>query len=302
MQHLIQKNLKSYLNDTDDKDLLYQIYPQKFDNTNPKYLKINNKFVGNLIVSDYSREIQSVFLDKITSLEIDLQISIYYEKQAASDVIKKITYNIGNTGSELKDSSDNQIDVEMISTAYSDAKYIRKKMQVDGEDLYYIYIYISVFSDTEDGLENDMRKIEGIASGVGLKIRRAVFRQSEIFETALPLLKNSNSVKKYYKRNVLNSGIVATYPFVSNELCDENGVLIGVNDSNKSIVIIDRFDSNKYKNSNMCIIGTSGSGKSYFSKLMLIRNRYLNVAQYVIDPEGEYLKLCKKLKRNHNKF
>ncbi len=302
MQHLTQKFFKSYLNDTDDKDLLYQIYPQKFDNTNPKYLKIDNKFVGNLIVTDYSREMQSVFLDKITSLEIDLQMSVYYEKQSTSDVIKNITYNIGNTGSELKNSDGNQADVEMISTSYSDAKYIRKQIQVNGEELYYIYIYISVYSDLEDSLENDLQKIEGIASGIGLKVRRAIFRQSEIFETALPLLKNNNSIKKYYKRNVLNSGIVASYPFISNELCDEKGVLIGVNDSNKSIVMIDRFDSNKYKNSNMCIIGTSGSGKSYFSKLMLIRNRYLNVAQYVIDPEGEYLKLCKKLKRKHNKF
>ena len=302
MQHLFRKNFKSYLNDTDDKDLLYQIYPKKLDNTNPKYLKINEKFVGNLIVIDYSREMQGVFLNKINSLEIDLQMAIYYEKQQTSEVIKKITYNIGNTASELKTSNNNQTDIELISTSHSDAKFIRKQLQVGGEDLYYIYIYLSVYADDRESLEKDLRKVEGIASAIGLSVRRALFRQKEVFETTLPLMQNNNSINKYYKRNVLTSGIVGTYPFTSNELCDENGVLVGINDSNKSLVMIDRFDSEKYKNSNMCIIGTSGSGKSYFSKLMLIRNRYLNVMQYVIDPEGEYLKLCNKLKRKYNKF
>lgn len=302
MQHFIRKNLKSYFNDTNDEDLLYQIYPQKFDNTNPRYLKIDDKYVCNIIVADYSREMQVVFLEKITSLEIDLQMSIYYEKQSTSEIIKKITYNIGNTGSELKKSNENQTDVEIISTSYSDAKYIRKQLNINGEDMYYIYIYLSVYADSEEDLKNDMQKIEGIASGIGLKIRNCIFRQEEIFKTIMPLMNNNNSIKKYYKRNVLSSGITGTYPFITNELCDEKGVLIGVNDSNKSLVAIDRFNSDKYKNSNMCIIGTSGSGKSYFAKLMLLRNRYSNIIQYVVDPEGEYLKLCNKLKRKHNKF
>lgn len=94
----------------------------------------------------------------------------------------------------------------------------------------------------------------------------------------------------------LHLGIISTYPFLSNELCDENGILFGINEANKSIVMVDRFDSNKYKNSNMFILGTSGSGKSYFTKLMAARNRYLNIDQYIIDPEREYIKLCKKLK------
>ena len=296
MQHFVQNKLKFKSNETVKNEVFLQkIYPRKFDNTNPNFLKINDKFVSNLIITDYAKEMEGIFLDKIISLEIDLQISMFYEKQSTSEVIKKITFNIGNTGSELKESKNNQSDLEIISTSYNDAKYIRKQLQIANEDLYYLYIYISVYADSLDNLNNDIQKIESIASGIGMKTRKALFRQKEIFDTVMPFLKNENTVKKYYKRNVLTSGIVGTYPFVSNELCDENGVLIGINDFNKSLVMIDRFDSYKYKNPNMCIIGTSGSGKSYFTKLMIIRNRYLNVLQYVIDPEGEYIKICDKL-------
>lgn len=296
MQRFIRKSLNSNSNENIKKDnFLYSIYPRKFDNTNPNYIKINDKYVSSLIVADYEKEMEAVFLDKIISLEVDLQMSIFYEKQSTAEVIKKITFNIGNTGAELKNSANNPNDIEIMSTSYSDAKYIRKQLQIANEQLYYIYIYISVYNDTLEGLNSDIQKIESIASGIGLKTRKALFRQKEIFDSTIPIMNNSNSIKEYCKRNVLTSGIAGTYPFVSNELCDENGILIGVNDFNESIVMVDRFNTNKYKNSNMCIIGTSGSGKSYFTKLMIARNRYLNILQYVIDPEGEYIKICEKL-------
>ncbi len=36
-------------------------------------------------------------------------------------------------------------------------------------------------------------------------------------------------------------------------------------------------------------------GKSYFTKLLILRNRLLGIEQYIIDPEREYLNLCKNL-------
>ena len=82
------------------------------------------------------------FLDKILSLGIDMQISIYYEKQNTNEVLKKLTYNIGNTGADIKNSNENQVDINIMSKTYNDAKYIREAIQLLGEELYYINIYI----------------------------------------------------------------------------------------------------------------------------------------------------------------
>lgn len=274
---------------------IYDIYPQIMDNTNPNFILTDQKYLASLMVIGYANEMDGTFLDKILSLEIDLQLSMFYERKATSEVVKRITYYIGNTASEIKNVGENQADSDLMSTAYQDAKYIRKQLQVGGDDLYYIYIYISIYADSEQKLKRDIERVQGIASGIGLTTRKATFRQEDIFHSCLPIFKNDLEVKKYIKRNVLTSGLVSTYPFLSNELCDEYGVLIGVNEFNKSIVMVDRFDSEKYKNANMCIIGTSGSGKSYFTKLMVARNRYMNITQYVIDPEREYIKICQKL-------
>ncbi|MBR3887562.1 MAG: ATP-binding protein [Clostridia bacterium] len=292
------KNFDSYTNhDVEDtQDEILKIYPFYFEDTNPNFLKINNRYIGTLIVNDYAKEMQEAFLNKILMQDINLTCSMFYERLPTSEVLKKITYSIGNAGSEIKTTNENQSDAEILGSTYSDAKYIRKKIQLEQEKLYNLYMYFSVCSDTKEGLEKDLQKLEAVLNGVGLVTRRGIFRQKETFEATMPLLKQVEELKKFNKRNVLSDGLCATYPFISNELYDENGVLVGASDMDKSLVMIDRFDTKKYKNSNMCVIGTSGSGKSYFTKLMILRNRYLNVAQYIIDPEREYLKVCKNLK------
>lgn len=36
-------------------------------------------------------------------------------------------------------------------------------------------------------------------------------------------------------------------------------------------------------------------GKSYYTKLTILRNRLLGIEQYIIDPEREYINICKNL-------
>lgn len=291
------KNFNSFTNYNfeNTQDEIQKIYPSYFEDKNPNFLKINDEYVTSLIVTDFPKEVPPAFFNNVFSQEVNLIFSLFYEKQISSEVIKNITYSIGNAGSEIKDASDSQSDFEILGTTYNDAKYIRRKMQLEQEGLYNLYCYVSISSQSKDNLENDMQKIESVFSGLNIKTRRALYRQKDVFEATLPIMQNVNGLKKYIKRNVLTEGLSATYPFLSNELIDPKGVLIGLNESDKSLIMIDRFDTAKYKNSNMCIIGTSGSGKSYFTKLMAIRNRYLGVSQYIIDPEREYLKVCQKL-------
>jgi type IV secretory pathway VirB4 component len=220
---------------------------------------------------------------------------MFYEKQDRYEVIKELTFHIGNTGANIKTTFENQTDIDVLSGSYYDAKYIRKQIQLNNEELFYLYSYVLIYAETQQELELNIQKVEGICMGIGLQTRRATFREEQAFFSCLPILKNNTSIKEVTRRNVLASGLSSTYPFLSNELCDDNGIFIGLNKINNSIVMINRFNSEKYSNPNMCIIGTSGSGKSYLSKLLISRNRYLNINQFVIDPDGEYTKICNEL-------
>ena len=183
----------------------------------------------------------------------------------------------------------------MAAFTYNDAKYIRKEIQVNNEELYFLYIYVTTFSNDAKELEYLLNKLEGILQGKGLQTRRAYFRQEQAFLTSLPIMNNSVDLKDAAKRNVLTNGLVATYPFISSAIFDEEGIFIGTNIYNNSLVFIDRYNTQKYKNANICIFGTSGAGKSFYTKLLILRNRLIRIEQYIIDPDREYGNLCNAL-------
>ena len=224
-----------------------------------------------------------------------MNISIFYEKKDKYKTIRELTYHIGNVGVDLKKTKENVQDIEIAKFSYDDAKYIRKEMQINNEDLYLLFIYIDVYAENEKELEMQLNNIEGLLQGNGIQTRRANFRQEQVFFACLPLMQNSYDIRNASKRNVLTSGLVGTYPFVSSSIFDEEGVFFGNNIYNNSLIFVDKFNREKYKNGNMCIFGASGAGKSFFSKLQIFRNWLIGIQQYVIDPEREYEKICESL-------
>ena len=273
-----------------------KLSPSYINLKNPKYVEIDNMFYGGLIVVNYYREQEELILKSLIETNINMNVSIFYEKQDQYSTIKDLTYHIGNVGVEINSSNQNRQDMDIAVYTYNDAKYIRKEMQVNGEDLYFLYIYIDIYSENIKDLEYYINKIEGIMQSKGLITRRANFRQDQVFKSCLPLMENNKDVKNSARRNILTTGLLSTYPFISTSIFDENGIFIGRNIYNNSLIFIDRYNTNKYKNANMCIFGTSGSGKSFYTKLLILRYRLLGIEQYVIDPEREYLEICKSLK------
>ena len=225
-----------------------------------------------------------------------MDISIFYEKQDSYKTIKDLTYHIGSVGVELKETNQNRQDIDIAAFTYNDAKYIRREIQVNNEDIYFLYIYIETYSESLKELEYFLNKIEGITQSKGMQTRRANFREEELFISSLPLMQNPELIKKVGRRNILTSGLLSTYPFISSTIFDSKGIFIGTNIYNNSLVFIDRYNTEKYKNANICIFGTSGAGKSFYTKLLILRYKLLGIKQYIIDPDREYNILCKKIK------
>ena len=291
-----QKNNKEKINFLEgtisDNDFLA---PSYINLTNPKYIEIDNNFFSSILVVNYFREQNDLLLKTLIDTNIDVNISIFYEKQDNYKTIRELTYHIGNVGADLKGNNQNRQDIDIASFTYNDAKYIRKELQINNEDLYFLYIYINTYSQEIKEVDNTLNKIEGILESKGLHTRRAFFRQEQAYRACIPLMENNKLLKEVSKRNVLTSGLVCTYPFISSAIFDDTGIFIGINIYNNSLIFIDRYNTQKYKNANMCIFGTSGAGKSFYTKLLILRYRLLGIEQYIIDPEREYNHLCENL-------
>lgn len=279
-----------------------KIAPAYINLENPKYIEIDNMYFSGLAIVNYYREQTDIILKTLIETNINMNISIFYEKQDSYKIIKNLTYHIGNVGVELKGSNENRQDIDIAAFTYNDAKYIRKEMQVNNEDMYFLYIYIIVYSKEIQELEYYLNKIEGITQSKGLQTRRTNFREEELFLSCLPTMSNNKLIKEMARRNVLTTGLLATYPFISSTIFDQDGIFIGTNIYNNSLVFIDRYDNKKYKNANICIFGTSGAGKSFYTKLLILRYKLLGINQYIIDPDREYDNICEKLEGTNIKI
>ena len=262
---------------------------------NPQYIEIDGMFFSSLLIINYNRIFQELIFKNILEINENILISIYIEKNNQYKIIKEIAKNIGNTTVDLEKINNSRIDIDIAKSSLEDAKYIRREMQLNNQQLLYFYTYITTYSKNKEELKNQINKIEEILQNSGLKSKKSYFRQEQTILANLPLNKNNYDIKRAVKRNILTDGIKGTYPFITSTIYDEQGILYGTDINNNSLIIIDKFDREKYKNSNTCIFGSSGSGKSYFTKIQILRNYILNINQYIIDPEREYEKISKSL-------
>ena len=201
------------------------ISPTYINLKNPQFLEIDDYFYSGIIIVNYYREYNELILKTLIETNINMNISIFYEKGDTSKILKEITYNIGSVGAELKQSNENRQDIDIAESAYSDAKYLRKEIQVNNEDIYFLYIYLNVFSNDKKELEYNLDKIEGILQSKGLQTRRSNFRQEQIFISCLPFEENNEDLKEVGKRNILTSGLVSTYPFISSSILEEKEII-----------------------------------------------------------------------------
>ena len=228
-------------------------------------------YYSGLLIVNYNREINNLILKKLIDINLNMNISIFYEIQDNYKAIRDLTYHITNVAVDLKDGNQNRQDIDIAAFTYNDAKYIRREIQINNEDIYFLYIYVEVFSNNIKELEYLLNKIEGIVQSSGMQTRRANFRQEQIYLSCMPIMDNNKDLKNASRRNVLTTGLTATYPFISSAIFDEEGIFLGSNIYNNSLVFINRYNTLKYKNANMCIFGTSGSRKILFYKIANIK-------------------------------
>ena len=151
--------------------------------------------------------------------------------------------------------------------------------------LYETYLFIVVTGSTPEELAEREARIKQIAEARILSLDAPKYVQRDLYEfrtTVSGLF--SVSLEKIYVDSLSASSF---YPFISEDLIDENGIFLGISGSN-SPVVYNPYMRNNY---NIVILGESGSGKSMTTKIFLKRLRKkMSIGINGIDPENEYVK------------
>ena len=260
------------------------ISPSAIDTRNWQYIIVDGMYIAAVLITGYPYERVAGWLGDIISFDEGVELNMYYEPLDKAALVKELTYTIGVTSVKRKNAGENQSDSDVMDAAIGHARYMRAQMQLESEDPYYLYLLISVYAETREKLEERLTGVEAKLGAMDIMSKRADFRHEDAFKACLPLHQITQDLKKSTARNALTSGLASTYPFVSSEFCDNDGIFFGINEHNRSLVIVDIFNTKLYKNANMCILGTSGAGKTFLIQLLAMRNRLQGVSVMIIAP------------------
>lgn len=269
---------------------MLNFYPGFIDNTNFRYVNVDGKYITTVCIVKYPKRM--CFLDFMKALpkDIEFDLSMFIKKQDTTRTLKELTYNISNSRAELKTTNNNQIDVDLLDKLTNDAKRLRYEIQINNEEIYHIYLYISINSYNKDNATYMINRLRSMLYSKMYEANILNFRHLYGYLYTLPLdMLDTNLTNPCYA-NMTTSNVANMFPFFTDTILDKNGVLFGYTSHTKKICNIDIF-SDRYTNSNICIFGSSGSGKSYFVKLLVLRKYITNIKQYIFDPEGEYMNL-----------
>ena len=182
-----------------------------------------------------------------------------------------------------------------ISDPLESATALRDKIMRGQEKLFQVAIYMCISGKTLEELDKITKLLETNLAARLFYSKIARYQQIDGLVSILPRAEDLLS----QKRNLDSSSSALTFPFMSSELAQENGILYGVNKSNNSLVILDRFSLN---NANSIVFAESGSGKSYATKVEILRQLMFGTKVIVIDPEREYKLLCQSMNGSYIKL
>ena len=231
----------------------------------------------------YRAQVTAGWMALLVNAGEGIDVDLFLERQPKERMMQKIGQQIRINRSKIKDTSDTNSDFDGLSNAIRSGYYLKDGL-ANNEDFYYAAILVTVTAASVKDLEWRIEEIRKLMVSQDMNLQLCSFRQEAAFLSSLPLCASDAALFKKYRRNILTSTAASFYPFVSFELCDTNGVLLGVNKYNNSLVSLDNFNTRIYKNANMAILGTSGAGKTFTMQLIARRMRLAGTPVYIIAP------------------
>ena len=259
--------------------------PRRIDFTHGRYICIDGLYYTYLIIpSDgYKSKVPAGWLSLIVNAGDGVDMDMFLSRQPKERIIQTVGQQLRINRSKIKDANDTNTDFDDIDNAIRSGYYLKEGLS-NSEDFFYLNLLITITAQSEDELDWKVSEMRKLLLSQDMQVSVCSFRQEQAFLSSLPFVNMDRKLYEHSKRNLLTSGAASCYPFTSYEMCDNNGILLGVNKYNSSLIIVDIFNSTVYKNANMAILGTSGAGKTFTMQLMALRMRRKGIPIFIIAP------------------
>lgn len=248
---------------------------------------LNDVRARTLYVYNWPNYIYANWLSQVINFDAPFEISHFIYPTSNAAIMKMLRKKVAELRASIRMLEQRGIVRDpALEAALQDAEELRDLLTRGREKLFQFGMYITLYADDDDKLKKLQTDFESILGGKLVLTKPAMFQMEHAWTSTLPLCLDELEIS----RNMNTSPIATSFPFSSSDLTDDHGILYGINRHNDSLVIFDRFD---LANANANVFATSGAGKSFTVKLEILRSLMLGTEVLVIDPENEYVDLCK---------
>ena len=261
------------------------IAPETIDYPHGSYVIMDGTYHTYLLVPSggYRPQVCAGWISLLVNAGEGIDVDIFFDRQPKDRIQQKLGQQLRINRSKIKDTSDTNSDFDDLDSAIRSGYFLKEGL-ANNEDFYYMNILITITADSLEELEWRTNEMKKLMLSHDMEAVSCHFREEQALLSALPLVSLEKKLFERSKRNILTGSVAGCYPFTSFEMCDDNGILLGVNKHNNSLIIVDIFNSRVYKNANMAILGTSGAGKTFTMQLMALRMRRRNIQVFIIAP------------------
>lgn len=244
----------------------------------------------------YRNQVIAGWTSQFVNLGDGIDVDIHLKKIPRERAQNSVSIHLRNTLGRSFGKSETSDDAYEIADSINSSRYFTQALRA-GQDFFYMTTIITISSPQLSTLKSKVDQVKRLMNSHDYKTVAFPFQHERALRSVMPLCKLDSSLYSLGRRNVTTDGAASSYTFTSFEMSDENGILIGVNNANKSLCIVDIFNRKVYQNANIAILGRSGAGKTYLEQLIALRMRMRGIQVFIIAPDKghEYKHACESI-------
>ena len=216
-------------------DIVDILTPSSVDLCHRDYIVVDGVYFTYFYLTGYGYAsiVGNGWLNPFVEAGEGINVSFTIDRQPKDKILSKISQATMINRSRMRDVGDTRSDYEELDSAIGAGLYLKEGMNRYNEDFYYMHTIIEVSAENRELLEQRAAAVQNLCVSQDFFCKRADYKHGECFLSTLPLLGMDADMERKARRNALTSTVAAAFPFSSFEICDQSGIMLGINQHNR---------------------------------------------------------------------
>jgi conjugal transfer ATP-binding protein TraC len=255
----------------------------------PKEIEINGRYYRNFRLGDLPLDSSYHRLQSLVNLNIPFVLSLNVKKITKSNLLKTIASQMSQIESEkMQEGTRGKMRNSELDPLYDETRKYYEELQQTWQEGFSYSMSVRLDANKKDDLDIFSNHFVSESLNKGFTFYNEVNNQLKSLQYTLPIAEYD----KTHQFDVSTDRLTGILPIFNRLYNDSEGIAMGISHSNSSLLLVDIFKSDNF---NGAILGKTRKGKSYCAKNMVWQQSLRGIKQIIIDPQGEWVDMAKKL-------